>query len=117
MMGREGFAPSAKEAYELGFVHSIVPLTEGRSGLAKASNTLARAWIKDEKKREIGPLKGGIDVRDEFKRVNVEESKQLADCFFKEEFLNTLTHFFGLLLTIIGIPFILSLFKTFSAVS
>ena len=25
----------------------------------------------------------------------------------KEEFLNTLTHFFGLLLTIIGIPFIL----------
>jgi Delta3-Delta2-enoyl-CoA isomerase len=87
MMGKEGFIPNANEALELGFVHSIVPTDEGYDGLLKASNDLARTWIKQGKAREIGPLKGGTDIKEEFKSVNVVESQELADCFFREEFL------------------------------
>ena len=87
MMGKEGFIPTAEEAVELGFVHSIVSSSDGHDKLLKASCELASTWIEEGKGREIGPLKGGADVKEEFKQVNVIESKELADCFFREEFL------------------------------
>ena len=87
MMGQEGFVPTAEEALQMGFVDAVVPSEKGHDGLISTCTDLAQKWIADGKTREIGPLKGGSDVKEEFKAVNAVESQELADCFFKEEFL------------------------------
>jgi peroxisomal 3,2-trans-enoyl-CoA isomerase len=83
MIGKEGWIVPAKEAYRIGLVHSVVPPNE----LMNASFELAREWIRTGKPREIGPLKGGPEVLEEFKKVNANETIDLADSFFSEEFL------------------------------
>jgi len=83
MIGKEGWVVPAKEAAQLGLVHSVVPADE----LMNASYDLAQEWIRTGKPREIGPLKGGPDVLKEFKRVNANETIDLADSFFSSEFL------------------------------
>jgi enoyl-CoA hydratase/carnithine racemase len=55
MIGKEGWIVPAREAYEIGLVHSVVPPAQ----LMNASFELAREWIKTGKPRQIGPLKGG----------------------------------------------------------
>lgn len=83
MIGKEGWIVPAKEAYQLGLVHSVVPLDQ----LMTASLDLAREWIKTGKPRQIGPLKGGPEVVKEFKKVNANETIDLADSFFSNDFL------------------------------
>jgi peroxisomal 3,2-trans-enoyl-CoA isomerase len=83
MIGKEGWIVPAREAHEIGLVRSVVPQAE----LMNASFELARDWIKIGKPRQIGPLKGDAEVLEKLKKVNANETIDLADSFFSEKFL------------------------------
>jgi peroxisomal 3,2-trans-enoyl-CoA isomerase len=88
MLGEEGWTPTAQEAKDvLGLVHSVVPGDD--EDLMNASNALAREWIQSCKVRTIGPLAkvASDDVVKEFKRINENESIDLADAFLGSDFL------------------------------
>ena len=94
MMGEEAWVPTANEAMELGFVHTVVPVPANGSVngydhtlLLNSSIELAQEWIAKGKPREIGPLRGGPEIAEEYKRVNARESLDLADCFLGNDFL------------------------------
>eukprot|EP00009_Paramoeba_aestuarina_P011618 CAMPEP_0201528530 /NCGR_PEP_ID=MMETSP0161_2-20130828/38523_1 /ASSEMBLY_ACC=CAM_ASM_000251 /TAXON_ID=180227 /ORGANISM="Neoparamoeba aestuarina, Strain SoJaBio B1-5/56/2" /LENGTH=283 /DNA_ID=CAMNT_0047929833 /DNA_START=15 /DNA_END=863 /DNA_ORIENTATION=+ len=79
MLGEEGWKPTGKEAAAIGLATDVVPHEE----LLSFSQALAEKWIKEGKKREI---RNCHDIQ-EYKQVNLEESRQLATAFFSTEFL------------------------------
>ncbi len=78
MLG-EGWVPTAKEAHEAGFVAEVTPHAE----LMDRAQATAEKWVKDKKIRNL------IEQNrvQEYKDVNLRESKQLADAFLAAPFL------------------------------
>lgn len=71
----ENWAPTAIEAKQLGFVLDVVPTDK----LLQTAQTIAEKWIQENKVRKVAP---------DLKQVNEKESKDLADAFLSEPFLN-----------------------------
>lgn len=80
MLGKEGWAPTAREANEAGFVMEVVPHEQ----LMPRAQEIAEKWAKEGKIRSM-MAKGQVE---EYKRVNLKESHDLADAFLAYPFLN-----------------------------
>ena len=79
-MLREGFKPTAHDALDMRLVTSVVP----HSQLLPHAQSLAEQWIAAARPRAI-PTGASPDM---YLRVNVEESRQLADAFMSAPFLH-----------------------------
>ena len=79
-MLREGFKPTAHDALDMRLVTSVVP----HSQLLPHAQSLAEQWIAAARPRAI-PTGASQDM---YLRVNVEESRQLADAFMSAPFLH-----------------------------
>ena len=87
MMGREvadrllkdGWKPNGAEAAQVGLAAEVVPHDQ----LLARSQEVAEEWVASDKQKVIP---GGGDVQ-EYKKVNLEESIQLADAFLATPFL------------------------------
>jgi len=75
----DGWRPTGAEAAEVGLVTEVVQ----HSRLATRAQEIAESWVEQGKKRQI-PAGGTVE---EYKRVNYEESVQLADAFLSVPFL------------------------------
>merc|ERR1711971_542401 len=73
MLGPEGWVPTAEEALKAGFVHQVVP----HNDLMKSAQAKAEEWIKEERVKNF--IKS--NQVDEYKAINMRESKELADAF------------------------------------
>jgi len=80
MLGPEGWIPNAEEALEVGIVQEVVPHDQ----LMDRAQAKAEQWIKDKKIRSF------IEQNrvQEYKRVNLKESYDLADAFLAPPFMN-----------------------------
>jgi enoyl-CoA hydratase/carnithine racemase len=79
MLGKEGFAPTAKEALGIGLITQVV----ADDVLMVEAQKLAAQWIAEGKGRSF---RGGA-TREELKAVNARESVDLANAFLSPKFL------------------------------
>lgn len=79
MLGEEGWAPTAKEALEVGFVQWVVP----HDDLLTRAQTICESWIAANHQRSY---QAG-STRTELKAINARESIELASCFLSKPFL------------------------------
>ena len=79
MLGDEGWAPTADEALEIGFVNEV---TE-HDALMDRAQELAESWVSEGRTRSF---RAGAE-RDELKAINARESQILADAFLAAPFL------------------------------
>lgn len=79
MLGKEGWQPTGKEAFEIGLIDSVVAHDE----LLDRADELARQWIEEGHPRTF---KEGMTL-DELRAINHRESLQLADAFLGADFL------------------------------
>lgn len=84
-MLKEGYKAKAHEALEMGLISEVV---RHEQLLARAQE-LGEEWAKTGRKRR---LRGEASV-EEYSRVNIEESRALADVFVSEKFLRTQLEF------------------------
>merc|ERR1711909_228159 len=80
MLGPEGWIPTAEEALKAGFVHQVVP----HNDLMKSAQAKAEEWIKEERVKNF--IKS--NQVDEYKAINMRESKELADAFLSTKFID-----------------------------
>jgi len=80
MLGKEGWIPTAKEAKEAGFVMEVVPHEQ----LMLRAQEIAEKWAKEGKVRNL-VASGQVE---EYKAVNLKESRDLADAFLAYPFLD-----------------------------
>ncbi|MCQ1058601.1 enoyl-CoA hydratase/isomerase family protein [Photobacterium sp. ZSDE20] len=79
MLGAEGWKPDAQQALAIGLIQDVAPQTE----LMERADYIVRQWLEEGKQRE---LLAGSEI-DELRKVNADESQQLADAFLKAAFL------------------------------
>jgi enoyl-CoA hydratase/carnithine racemase len=79
MLGEEGWAPTAAEALEIGFVDEVI----AHDGLLKRAQSLAESWVAEGRGRSF---RVGAS-RTELKAINARESQILADAFLAAPFL------------------------------
>ena len=79
MLGPEGWCPTALEAFQAGFVAKVVP----EEDLPSAAQAYAEAWVETGKGRTLIET-GQVDT---LKEVNDRESRELADAFLSDAFL------------------------------
>ncbi|HEY1099319.1 MAG TPA: enoyl-CoA hydratase/isomerase family protein [Myxococcota bacterium] len=80
MLGVEGFAPTAKQAVDIGLIDGCVPDAE----LLATAQAMAEQWIKEGVPRSY---RGGV-TREELKAVNAKESVDVANAFLSPKFLS-----------------------------
>lgn len=80
MLGKEGFAPTAAQAKEIGLIDRVVDDAD----LAAAAQAWALEWVREGKARAF---RAGA-TRAELKAVNAKESVQIADAFLGKRFLS-----------------------------
>lgn len=86
MLGPEGWAPTAAEAKDAGFVHDVVPHEEHMAFVQKT----AEEWIATGRPRTFaGKIPRDGALLDELRATNAQESIDLATAFLGEKFLNT----------------------------
>ena len=86
MLGPEGWAPTAEEAFNAGFVYQVV----SHNNLMERAQAKAEDWIKDDHVKNL--IK--INQVDKYKAVNMMESRQLADAFLAMPFIEGQYKFF-----------------------
>ncbi|MGR5065768.1 enoyl-CoA hydratase/isomerase family protein [Photobacterium sp. DNB22_13_2] len=79
MLGAEGWKPDAQQALAIGLIQDVAPQTE----LMERAEYIVRQWLEEGKQRQI---LAGSEL-DELRKVNIDESQQLADAFLKAAFL------------------------------
>lgn len=80
MLGAEGWKPTATEALQVGLIDKVVAHDELRA----AAQTMAEEWVAAKKAKKL--VAAGLV--DEYKRVNMSESKALADAFLSPSFFD-----------------------------
>ena len=80
MLGPEGWVPTAQEALKAGIVHQVVP----HDNLMNSAQARAEQWIKEGHVRNFA---NNINV-EEYRAVNMRESKELADAFLSVPFID-----------------------------
>ena len=80
MLGPEGWAPTAQEALKAGFVQQVVP----HADLMNSAQAMAEEWIRDSKVRNF--VKN--NQVEEYRAINMKESKELADSFLAVPFID-----------------------------
>ena len=80
MLGPEGWIPTAEEALKAGFVHQVVPHYD----LMNSAQAKAEEWIKENRVKNL--IKS--NQVEEYRAVNMKESKDLADAFLATPFID-----------------------------
>ena len=80
MLGPEGWVPTAQEALKAGIVNQVVP----HDNLMNSAQARAEQWVKEGHVRNFA---NNINV-EEYKAVNMRESKILADAFLAAPFID-----------------------------
>ena len=80
MLGPAGWVPTAQEALQAGIVHQVVP----HDNLMKSAQARAEQMIKEGHIRNLVKL----NQVEEYKAVNLRESKELADAFLSVPFID-----------------------------
>ena len=80
MLGPEGWVPTAQEALKAGIIHQVVP----HDNLMNSAQARAEQWIKEGHVRNFA---NNINV-EEYRAVNMRESKELADAFLSVPFID-----------------------------
>jgi len=86
MLGSEGWTPTAAEAKEAGFVKEVV----AHDKLLARAQEIGEQIISDGSKKVFAQ---GHGTPSEYKQVNDEESRQLADAFLAYKFLDAQYNF------------------------
>jgi len=80
MLGPEGWIPTAQEALKAGIVHQVVP----HDNLMNSAQARAEQWVKEGHVRNFA---NNINI-EEYRAVNMRESKDLADAFVSVPFID-----------------------------
>ncbi|GMH93758.1 hypothetical protein TrVE_jg13775 [Triparma verrucosa] len=89
MLGDEAYAPTGREAVEIGLIDECVRDEE----LERRAVEVAEEWIKDEEKIKGGRSHRGFKDTEFMLKVNDGESQDLADSFLSEKFLGAQAKF------------------------
>lgn len=84
----ENWAPTAKEAKEIGLITEVVPSEQ----LIDRAQTLAETWIQEERHLKPRSAMGYHDL-EKLKEVNAKESVALGYAFLSEKFLSAQIQF------------------------